>query len=243
MDKYVVLVTGSNGGIGTEICNKFHKEGWYVIGLDLTEESKHFYCDKYYKANLIENGIHKIIIDKIKEEIGKLDCIVNNAAFQVCKSIWETEEYEWDNIMNCNLKTIYLFAKYSINMLKESKNPNIINIGSVHSLASSDKIAAYACSKSALVGLTRNLAIELGKFNIRVNCVSPGGIITNMLLEGLNRTEITLNEYKNKHILKDVGYPSDISNIVYMCTQSNFMTGSNIIIDGGATITLGTEKV
>jgi NAD(P)-dependent dehydrogenase (short-subunit alcohol dehydrogenase family) len=157
------------------------------------------------------------------------------------------ESDEWDMTYNCNLKPIFLFTKYSIDLLKKSKG-NIINIGSVHSVSTSSNIAAYASSKAAIVGLTKNLAIELGKFNIRVNCVSPGAIDTKMLRSGLNRDNIDmyseedlLHNIEKLHLLKKIGKPKDIANCVYFILDNEFINGSNIIIDGGATIKLSTE--
>ena len=150
--------------------------------------------------------------------------------------------------MNCNLRPTFLFTKYGLNLLKKSNNPNIINIGSVHSQVTSNNISAYACSKSALVGLTKNIALELAEFNIRVNCISPGAINTKMLRSGLMRGHVgngcedeQINKLSNKHILGNIGTPENVSEFVYYIISNNFMTGSNYIMDGGASIKLSTE--
>ena len=160
------------------------------------------------------------------------------------------EESEWDYVFNCNIKSIYLFVKNVLDLMKNN-NSSIINIGSVHSVNTSDEIAAYATTKSAIVGLTRNLAIELSKFDIRVNCISPGAVDTEMLRSGLLRghagkgtpEELVINLGKT-HLLGKVGQPIEIANLVkFVADNENgkFINGSNILIDGGASIKLSTE--
>jgi len=243
----IVLVTGANGGIGIEICNKFKSNNWIVIGTSLIEKYDNKSIDLYISADLTNQESIKNIINIIKKKYNKLDCIVNNAACQICKPIWEMESNEWDLIYNCNVKSIFLFVKYGIDLLKHSKG-NIINIGSVHSVATSDEIAAYASSKAAIVGLTKNLAIELGKFSIRVNCISPGAIDTPMLRSGLIRghagkgsEEELIQNLGNSHLLKRIGKPQEIANFVFFVCNEEFINGSNLLIDGGASIKLSTE--
>lgn len=208
----------------------------YIIGIDKD------YCIN----DDIDIFLHKNIIDFINKNYKKIDCIVNNAAIQICKNIWEFEENEWDDTFNCNLKVSFLLVKNLISLLKNSNNCNIINICSIHSIATSKKISAYSSSKSALVGLTRNLAIELAEFNIRVNAISPGAINTKMLMDGLNRGHCgndndNLTNLSNKHLLKNIGTPKDVAELCYYITKNNFINGANLIMDGGASILLSTE--
>ena len=241
-----VLITGVNGDIGQAIAKEFKKYNWFVIGIDIVKNTNTTYLDKFIQCDIskpekVENLINNLHIDK-------LDCIVNNAAVQICKPLWELDINDWDNTMNCNLRPTFLFAKYGLNLLKKSNNPNIINIGSVHSQVTSTNISAYACSKSAKVGLTKNMALELAQFNIRVNCISPGAINTKMLRSGLMRGHVgngcendQINILSNKHILGNIGTPQNVSEFVYYIISNNFMTGSNYIMDGGASIKLSTE--
>lgn len=245
--KKIVLITGVNGGIGTEIAKKFKKMGYYVVGTSRSKNLQKYFIDRYIQSDLTEENSVKHIIQSIEKNEKRIDCIVHNAAVQICKPIWEQTEKEWDLTFDCNLKTIYRFVKHGINLLKKSKG-NIINIGSVHSVNTSDKIAAYACTKAAISGLTRNLSIELGQFGIRVNTVSPGAVDTNMLRDGLLRGHVSgsnsdelVESLGQKHILKRVGKPCEIADLIWHVNTNQFLTGSNIIIDGGATIKLSTE--
>lgn len=242
-----ILITGVNGGIGEEIAKKYKNNYWTIIGTDVSEYCNHEYCDTYISADLTQKNDIEKFTHSINNSYEKLDCIVNNAAIQFTGDICEFDDNKWDDIMNCNLKSIFRIVKYSMDLLKKSHNPNIINIASIHSVVTSNKITAYACSKAAIVGLTKNLAIELSEHNIRVNSISPGAIDTNMLREGLKRDNdnidisILLQNIKNKHLLKNIGQPSNISELVFHINHNNFINGANYIIDGGASIKLSTE--
>lgn len=241
-----VLITGVNGDIGQSIAKEFKKYNWFVIGIDIVENTNTKYLDKFVQCDISNPEEIERLINNL--QINKLDCIVNNAAIQICKPMWELSVNDWDNTMNCNLRPTFLFAKYGLNLLKKSNNPNIINIGSVHSLVTSNNISAYACSKSALVGLTKNIALELAEFNIRVNSISPGAINTKMLRSGLMRGHVgdgceneQINILANKHILGNIGTPQNVSEFVYYIITNKFITGANYIMDGGASIKLSTE--
>lgn len=243
--KNIVLITGIKGDIGSAIVKEFKKNNWYIIGID-KEYCKNDDIDIFLHKNIIDKNDFKNIIDFINKNYKKLDCIVNNAAMQICKNIWEFEENEWDDTFNCNLKVSFLLVKNLILLLKNSNNCNIINICSIHSIATSKKISAYSSSKTALVGLTRNLAIELAEFNIRVNAISPGAINTKMLIDGLNRGHCGNNNdnlinLSKKHLLKNIGNPKDVAELCYYITKNNFINGANLIMDGGASILLSTE--
>ena len=246
-NKKYVLITGANGGIGKELCKKFKTMNWNVYGVDINDNTDNTYIDEFINLDLTEKGSINQIIESIKNNGNRLDCIVNNAALQICKPSWELSEEDWDNTYACNVKTPFLLINKLLPFLKNNKG-NVINIGSVHSINTSDEISAYASSKSALVGLTKNLAIELSKFNIRVNSISPGAINTGMLRSGLGRNnknnlseEELINRLGSKHLLGKIGDPYNVADFVYYIIQNEFINGSNLIMDGGASIKLSTE--
>ena len=223
-----VLITGVNGGIGSSIASLFKKNGWTVIGSDLGNEcsgtvDQYIQCD----LNVSDN------IDQLIQEVGdRVDCLVNNAAYQVCGPLIDMELNDWDRVMNVNLKSVFQLSK---GLCSKMKGGTIVNISSVHASVTSDQIAIYATSKAALSGLTRNMAIEFGSLGIRVNGVMPGAIMTPMLQAGLDRG----------HSLdpKMIGQPDDIAEVVYFLAsdKSKFIVGQNIVVDGGASIRLSTE--
>ena len=231
-----ILVTGANGGIGSEICRYFKNKNWKTIGIDLHDSSQNTFIDTYYKINLIKSEDIKNLFEYINET--KIDCFINCAAYQCCKPIWKYTETEWDNTYNCNVKSIFLIVKYGISIFKKSKT-NIINIASIHAQATSKHISAYASSKSAIVGLTKNMAIDLSEYGIRVNSISPGAVNTSMLREHL--TTEKLNYLKSKHLLKNIGEPEQIAATCFFINNNTFFNGNNIIIDGGVLSQLSSE--
>lgn len=231
--KYLII-TGANGDIATEICKFFKEKGWYIIGTDIQNESLHCYTNKYIKCDLTNNQEIKGIIENIKN----IDCLIHCAAFQCCKPIWEYTIEEWDYTYSCNVKSLFLLVKYGFELLKKYKT-NIINISSIHSLQTSKNIAAYASSKAALTGLTKNLAIDLSQFDIRVNSISPGAIDTKMLKSHIDEKQLEF--LKEAHLLKKIGTPNNIAQACYFICNNNFMNGGNLIIDGGMNIKLSSE--
>jgi NAD(P)-dependent dehydrogenase (short-subunit alcohol dehydrogenase family) len=239
----IALITGCNGGIGKSICKIFKLNDYEIIGLDINDITNE-YVDIFLKTDLSSDNFDVELYNNIIKKYDHIDTIINVSAIQICKPMWEMEVSEWDKIYNCNVRSVFIITKCLLELLKKCQG-NIINIGSVHSVATSDQILAYGSSKSAIVGLTRNLAIELAKFNIRVNCISPGAIDTPMLRSGLSRGHTDgFDSFCQKQLLKKVGMPEDIANFcLYLAdnNKSSFITGSNLILDGGATIRLSTE--
>ncbi|MEZ5003154.1 MAG: SDR family oxidoreductase [Chitinophagales bacterium] len=244
--KKVVLVTGCKGGIGAAICNKFIHAGWQVIGTDINEEGE---CDfDFIHLDLQKHNQIKALVHHIKEKYSRLDCIINNAASQICKSISNTSFDDWDNVMDINLKAPYFLIKYCRPLLKATQG-NIVNISSIHSIATSKKMSVYAISKSGLSQLTRSLAIDFAEDNIRVNAILPGAILTDMLIAGLSRDQSSgapkkLKELADKTVLKRIGKPDEIAEATYFLADNNassFITGLSLVVDGGATIKLSTE--
>jgi NAD(P)-dependent dehydrogenase (short-subunit alcohol dehydrogenase family) len=232
--KKVILVTGCSGGIGEGICKIFKDD--IVIGLDIVEP-KHNYCDIFKKIDLRNEKELK----ELSKNIDKLDCLVNNAGYQICKTLDNTESKEWDDVFDVNLKASFLLSKYFKDKLSKN-NGSIINISSVHSLVTSKGIGAYSVSKAGISGLTRTLAIELSEYNIRVNSIVPGAIDTKMLREHLSVDEI--DKMKKKHLLKRIGTVKDVAEMVLFLSDNNksgFITGQNIVLDGGVSILLSSE--
>jgi NAD(P)-dependent dehydrogenase (short-subunit alcohol dehydrogenase family) len=247
----VVLITGALGGIGQTTCERYRQEGWYVVGLDNKRldsfEIKSYSMDKYHEVDLSERRLSNTF-RRLLRKLPRLDSIVHLAAIQVCGSVEEVDIDKWDKLMNVNVKSIYVLAKYALPYLKQTIG-NMVIVGSVHSYASSKNISMYATSKCALMGIIRNLAIEWGEYGIRVNGVAPGATQTQMLMDGLARTgkppEEGLKQLADRHLMKRIAYPHEITNVIYFLSngESSGITGQTIVADGGASIYLSTEVV
>jgi len=154
-------------------------------------------------------------------------------------------------VMASNLRSVFLGAKLAYPLLKAAGGGAIVNVSSVHAVATSANIAAYAASKGGLLALTRAMAIEFAPDNIRVNAILPGAVDTPMLRAGLNRGHVggatiydRLENLARKTVNGRVGKPEEIAHAIYFLaddTQSSFMTGQALIVDGGATARLSTE--
>lgn len=252
MKKRYVVITGASRGIGRAAWELFAKNDWFVIGIgrsplqgDIPQQGHFIQADVSFEKDW----------QKIKEETARitdqLDAVVNNAAIQVTKPIIDTTVEEWDQVINANLRSVFLSVKLLHSLLKVGNGGAIVNVSSVHAVATSKNIAAYAASKGGMLALTRALAIELAPDKIRVNTVLPGAVDTEMLRSGLNRDHAgsgtpdeRMEILASKTVIGKIGRPEEIARAIYFLAdqdESSFTTGSSLIVDGGATTRLSTE--
>jgi len=250
--KRVVVITGVAGGIGHATARHFHDKGWLVVGVDRQDFGEDFFTDGLFvRADIAEPASMQEIFQKISSFTPALDAIVNNAALQVAKPLVDTSVEEWDAVISSNLRSVFLAVKLGHPLLKKAGGGAIVNVSSVHAVATSANIAAYAASKGGLLALTRAMAIEFAPDNIRVNAILPGAVDTPMLRAGMQRghlggatIEDRLAELARKTVIGRVGKPSEIAHAIYFLSdneESSFMTGQALVVDGGATTRLSTE--
>lgn len=248
----VLLITGAGGGIGRATVKVFAEAGWRVIGVDRREFGEPFPSDGLFIQADIANPDELARIYTAAEHFAHtLDAVVNNAAVQIAKPLVETTADEWDLVMASNLRSVFLGAKLGYPLLKAGGGGAIVNVSSVHAVATSANIAAYAASKGGLLALTRAMAIEFAPDNIRVNAILPGAVDTPMLRAGLGRGHVggesildRLDNLARKTVNGRVGQPEELARSIYFLAdgaQSSFMTGQALIVDGGATARLSTE--
>ncbi len=254
----VVLITGASGGIGRATVHLFAEKGWRVIGVDRapfggTAPQGAAFPTRglFIQADISEPGHIESIFDLSRTFTATLDALVNNAAVQIAKPLLETTVAEWDMVMTANLRSVFMGVKLAHPLLKASGRGAIVNVSSVHAVATSANIAAYATSKGGLLALTRAMAIEFAPDNIRANALLPGAVDTQMLRAGLTRDhagvgsmEDRLENLARNTVSGKVGTPEEIAHAIYFLadhTQSSFMTGQGLIVDGGATARLSTE--
>jgi len=249
--KKVALVTGSEGGIGRAVVDLFLEKGWQVIGVDRRPGGNVTGDFHYIQADISDPDAIENIYAETRKFSPVLDCVVNNAAIQVSKPIMETSAEEWDLTMASNLRSVFLGAKLAHPLLSAAGKGAIVNVSSVHAVATSANISAYAASKGGLLALTRAMAIEFAPDNIRVNAVLPGAVDTPMLRKSMERgqfgqdsVQMRLDNLASKTVNGRVGTPLEIAMSIYFLAdddQSSFMTGQALVIDGGATARLSTE--
>ncbi len=247
-----VLITGAAGGIGRATVHLFARRGWLVIGVDRAPFGDGFPSDGLFIQSDISIGENlETIFRQAQNFTQRLDALVNNAALQIAKPFLETSVEEWDAVMASNLRSVFLGIKLAHPLFKAAGGGAIVNVSSVHAIATSANIAAYAASKGGLLALTRAVAIEFARDNIRCNAILPGAVDTPMLRAGLSRDHVQgstilerLDNLASKTVNGRVGRPEEIAQAIYFLAddeQSSFMTGQALIIDGGATARLSTE--
>ncbi|OGO28928.1 MAG: short-chain dehydrogenase [Chloroflexi bacterium RBG_16_54_18] len=252
MSTRYMMITGASGGIGRATVSLFVQNGWSVIGVDRSPFGGTFPGDGLFIQSDISIGENmEYIFEQVNNFTSCLDALVNNAAFQVEKPILQTTVEEWDAVMASNLRSVFLAIKLAHPLLKEAHGGAIVNVSSVHAVATSANISAYAASKGGLLALTRAIAIELASDEIRANAILPGAVDTPMLRAGLTRGNLEggdiqerLDNLARKTVNGRIGKPEEIAHAIYFLAdgiQSSFMTGQALIVDGGATARLSTE--
>lgn len=247
-----VMITGAAGGIGRATVELFARQNWRVIGVDRAPFGELFPEKGLFIQSDISVGENmELIFSRAHNFTDRLHALVNNAALQVAKPLLETSVEEWDRVMASNLRSVFLGIKMAYPLLKAAGGAAIVNVSSVHAVATSANIAAYAASKGGLLALTRAVAIEFAPDNIRANAILPGAVDTPMLRAGLDRGHVQgsdiqerLDNLARKTVNGRVGTPDEIAHAIYFLAdaeQSSFMTGQALIVDGGATARLSTE--
>lgn len=241
-----VLITGGSRGIGKTCVEKFLEAGANVAftfqsAKNNAEEIKHSYHGeallKYYRINL--SNTDEIIkgINFIVNDFGGIDILINNAGIWKEAAIDKMTLEQWNEMMNINLTSTYLITKLVVPLMKEKNFGRIINIASTAGQRGEAFHAHYAASKGGMISLTKSLASELGQFNITVNCVAPGWVITDMTTDSLEDKEI-YNKVIGDIPLKKVAQPSEIAGPVLFLASNlaSHITGEILNVNGGSVL-------
>jgi len=232
-----VLVTGSNGGIGTAICQLLKNRDYRVIGVDRTADRNGL--DAYIKFD-----VRDIVTDvTCRAEFSTalngavnstaLKALINNAAIQILGGLEQLEIEDFRKSMDINLVAPLVLSKLTYEHLKAATG-SIVNVGSIHARLTKPGFVSYATSKSALMGLTHALAVDVGS-NVRVNAVQPAATATEMLVDGFKENPEAFGELKAFHPTNSIAAPGEIAEVVcfLISGQCQFLNGSIIDINGG----------
>ena len=231
----VILITGGTSGIGKQLVYDFLKLKGKVICTS-TSVKKHNKRKNLTIEHLDFNSSISTndFLNKIKK-LKKIDVLINNAGINKIDSINQIKLEDWQKIYNVNIKGPLFLTKEISKMMINKKGGRIVNISSIFGLVSKEKRSMYSTSKSALLGLTRSSALDLAKYNILVNAVSPGFVDTPLTRGILGKTGM-------QKIIKEIpigkmAKPQDISSLIIFLSSNynSYITGQNFIIDGGAT--------
>lgn len=241
------LVTGGGSGIGRATALLFAQEGAAVSVVDMNQNN-----GKNVAQTIVENGGIAIflqgdvsiasecqrVVKETVNELGGLNILSNNVGIIRRATVLETTEDEWDRVMDVNVKSIFLLCKYAIPTMAQVGGGVIINIASGWGLVGGPKAAVYCASKGAVVLLTKAMAIDHGKSNIRVNCICPGDTDTPMLRDEAQQLGESMDQFlaeAAQRPLRRLGKPEDIAQAaLYLASDSSsFITGTSLVVDGG----------
>ena len=249
----VAVVTGGGSGIGEACAREFatRRAAIAVVERNATagEKTARELRDKggtaeFFLADLSHREEVERLVPEIVSRFGGIDVLVNNAGIQRYGTATSLSEEEWDEVMDANLKSAFLMSKYAIPEMIQRGGGAIVITGSVQSVTAQRNSVHYVVSKHGLLGLTRCLALDYAKQNIRANCVLPGAIDTPMLrwAAGLDpNPEKVLEACDRLHALGRRGQPEEVARVIVFLASdlASFMTGSAVMVDGGLLVPAG----
>ncbi len=241
----VALVTGGSSGIGKAIVTRLSAENFFIVCVDIDAEKS-----RQLQAEFGAERVHTLVTDisseenvkdvfrLIRERYGRLDVLVNNAGIIRDNMIWNMPLEDFERVINVNLKAPWLMSREAAVLMKAQNSGRIINVVSRAWLGNRGQ-SNYSSSKAGLVGLTRVLALELGKYSVLVNAVAPG-LIDTPLTQKLEKD--VLEKLIRAQPTQTMGQPEDVANVVAFLSApgTNFITGQTIYVDGGKSIGAGT---
>nr|PZN03260.1 MAG: 3-ketoacyl-ACP reductase [Bacillota bacterium] len=235
----VVVVTGAGRGIGRSIARMYARHGAKVVIADRNfqdaQETERLIKEEGGEAFAIFADVSRpedvvTLMKKTEEIYGRLDILINNAGIGCWKSPYDLTVEEWDSVINTNLRGTFLCSREAAKIMRKNGGGSIVNIASTRAIMSEPDSESYAASKGGILALTHALAVSLGPDRIRVNAISPGWIETGDY-EKLREIDHL------QHPAGRVGKPEDIARACLFLTddENGFITGANLVIDGGMT--------
>ncbi|HEY5369052.1 MAG TPA: SDR family oxidoreductase [Hanamia sp.] len=242
--KKIAIVTGGASGIGFAIAEKFVKNNITTIIIGRNQERLHKAKEKL--GALCEtisfdlNHLSEIpgLIKKIEKKHSKIDILVNNAGINLKKDFTEVTNEEFQEIMLTNVGSIFTISREVVKSMIKNKKGSIVNISSMASQYGLPKVIAYSASKGAIESMTRAMAVELSPKGIRVNCIAPGFIATDMSAKALNNDTERKKKVLSRTPMGELGAPSTIGDAALFLSgaESAYITGVILPVDGGNSI-------
>lgn len=237
----VALVTGAARGLGQGMALALAGAGADVVAADIGESAETRDCIRStgrkcetVEANVAEAGSAQRLVDRALTAFGRLDIVVNNAGIIRRAPLLEFTEKDWDDVMDVNIKAVFLLSQAAARVMVKQSQGKIINIASMLSFQGGIRVPSYTSSKSAVMGLTRLMACELGPHGINVNAIAPGYMATD------NTRALREDPERNKAILERIpmgrwGTPEDLQGLVVFLASdaSAYINGYTIAVDGG----------
>ena len=243
-EKNIAIVTGGASGIGFAIAEKFIKNNITTIIIGRNEEKLN--SAKNRLGTLCQpvafdlNNLSAIpeMIKNLIKKYSKIDILINNAGINLKKEFTEVTDEDFDKIIHTNVQSIFTISREVVKNMIENKNGSIVNISSMASQYGLPKVIAYSASKGAIEAMTRAMAVELSPKGIRVNCIAPGFIATDMSATALNNDPERKNKVLSRTPMGELGAPSTIGDAALFLagSESAYITGVVLPVDGGNSI-------
>jgi NAD(P)-dependent dehydrogenase (short-subunit alcohol dehydrogenase family) len=237
----VSIVTGAARGIGRATATLFARGGSSVVIADLLDEGREV-ADAinrtigheaviFVKTDISREDDVRKMVDAALERFGKIDVLVNNAGIGHFKDIIETSADEWNRVININLRGAFLCCKYVVPHMIRAGGGSIVNVSSIVGVRGGERCVAYAASKAGLIGLTKALAMDLMRYNIRVNAVAPRAIETQMMYEYKGEE---LAERLKRYLFGRLGKPEEVANaILFLASdEASYISGEVLVVGG-----------
>jgi NAD(P)-dependent dehydrogenase (short-subunit alcohol dehydrogenase family) len=243
----VALITGGNAGIGRATAIEFAQHGAKVVITGRREKEGHEVIAEikalggeaiFAKTDVSKESDVKAMIERTLETFGRLDCAFNNAGIEeTLTPLSNQTEETYDQIMDINVKGVWLSLKHEIPAMLKTSGGAIVNSSSIAGLVGFAMAPVYVASKHAVIGLTKSIALEYAKQNVRVNAVAPGSIETRMLRDFASAPEVR-QMLEAGHPMGRIGQPKEVaSTVIWLCSGgASFVTGQTLAIDGGYTV-------
>lgn len=247
----IVLITGGTRGIGQAMVELFCAEGAMVTftgrdaagGIEVVERAAAAggHAD-YVELDVLHLSDLQRVIAETSVRYGRLDVMVNNAGTVVPKTILETTEEDFERLFDTNVRSVFFGTKWAAQVMGQQRRGSIINTASTAGLRGLHQRAAYCGSKGAVIQLSKAAALDMAPYNVRVNCVSPGAIDTELLREarfgGKPNQDALVTEVGRGLPLGRIGQPIDIAQAALFLAsdESEWVTGTNVVVDGGGTV-------
>lgn len=235
----VAVVTGGSRGVGQAVVERFLLEGAEVVSVSRSGESSS--ADAVSVRGDVSSEADVVaLIETVRDRFGRLDVLVNNAAVEHEATVEHTTVEDWDRVMAINVRGPFLTAKHALPLMRAAGGGSIINLASVDGYWAEPHLAVYNTSKGAVQALTRALAIDHGRENVRANAICPSYVLTDMLdqfFDAQSDPQEARDQAASIHPLNRMSYPADIANLALWLAsdESSFTSGQSYVIDGGLT--------
>ena len=242
LENKTAIVTGGSVGIGAAIALTLAECGASVaLNYRKHREEAEAVLEKIVQSGrkglLVQADISNFddaakMVSEVTGTFGRVDILVNNAGINHDGVIWKMTEDQWDNVLNVNLKGYFNYIRAVAPLFREQQSGKIVNITSINGIRGKFGQSNYSASKAGIIGLTKTVARELGKYNVNVNAVAPGLIETDMMKNADESVRVAALE---EIVMKRIGQPEDIANVVaFLCSDlARHITGEVIKVDGG----------